>query len=235
MPKAPATRPTIREVTSADDAALRPAYALLRRTFPASERVPYKEWEDTLREREAGLWSDLAWHLFVAERGGTVVGLASGTYVGNVNLGVIGYLATSTALRGSGIGTRLRARLRAAFGRDALRVTGRPLTGIVGEVSKTNPWLARLSRSPRVLVLDMQYFQPKLYPTDKPSPFVLYYESTSGPAREYLTAGELRRILYAVWRRVYRVRRPLERAAFRAMLRSIGRRRRIGRPRPATR
>ncbi|HEX9565341.1 MAG TPA: GNAT family N-acetyltransferase [Gemmatimonadaceae bacterium] len=223
---------TVREITAPDDVALRPAYALLRKTFPPTERVPIHEWRDTLREREAGLWTDLAWHLFVAERNGKVLGLASGTYVGNVNLGVIGYLAASPEARGLGTGTRLRVHLRAAFQRDAKRLTGESLAGILGEVSKTNPWLAHLSRNPRVLILDLEYFQPRLYPSDEPSPFVLYYESTDGPRRS-IPVSELKRILYAVWRRVYRVRRPLERPAFRAMLRSLQGRRTVGR-RPLT-
>jgi hypothetical protein len=66
-----------------------------------------------------------------------------------------------------------------------------------------------------------------LHATDDPSPFVLYYESMRG-VRRSMPASELRRLLYAIWRRVYRVRRPLERPAFNAMLRSIEGRRRIG-------
>lgn len=217
---------SVREIVTSTDPALRQAYALLRRTFPPSERVPYREWIDTLEERESGMWSDTAWHLFVAEQQGHVVGLASGSYVGNVNIGMIGYLAASAEARGSGIGTRLRNRLRTAFNRDALRVAGRPLDAILGEVSTTNRWLARLARNPRVLVLDIEYFQPKLYPTDDPSPFVLYYEAMDTPRRS-IAVTELRRILYAIWRRVYRVRRPLERPAFRRMLRGMEGRRRV--------
>jgi GNAT superfamily N-acetyltransferase len=225
----------IREITRPDDAALRPAYALLRKTFPPSERVLFPEWVDTLEERQGGLWTDTAWHLLVAERAGEVVGLCSGTYVGNVNIGVIGYLATTAPFRGTGVGSRLRERLKRAFGRDAARLVNRPLDAILGEVSEQNPWLAKLSRDPRVLVLDVDYYQPRLHPTDDPSPFVLYLETMRGPRRS-IPSPELRRLLYAVWRRVYRVRRPLERPAFNAMLRSIGGRRHVGaRPTPRTR
>lgn len=225
----------IREITQADDPALRPAYALLRRTFPPSERVLFPEWVDTLEEREAGLWTDTAWHLLIAERDGEVIGLTSGTYVGNVNIAVIGYLVTTSATRGQGLGSRLRERLKSAFRRDAERLVRRKLDGILGEVSERNPWLARLSRDPRVLVLDVDYYQPRLHPTDDPSPFVLYYEALTRRRRS-IPAAELKRLLYAVWRRVYRVRRPLERPAFNAMLESIGSRRTVGaRPIPPAR
>ena len=229
------SRVRIREITRPDDPALRPAYTLLRRTFPPSERVLFPEWIDTLEERVQGLWTDTAWHLFVAERDGEVIGLCSGMYVGNVNIGVIGYLATTAATRGAGVGSRLRDRLRRAFRADALRLVHKRLEGILGEVSATNPWLARLSRDEHVLVLDVDYYQPRLHATDDASPFVLYYESMRG-VRRAIPAAELRRLLYAVWRRVYRVRRPLERSAFNAMLRSIEGRRRIGaRPVPKER
>jgi len=227
-------RLSVREIVSSKDPALRQAYALLRKTFPPSERVPYREWVDTLEERETGMWSDTAWHLFVAEREGHVVGLASGSYIGNVNVGMVGYLAATPETRGSGIGTRLRNRLRGTFERDARRVAGRSLDAILGEVSTKNRWLARLSQNPRVLVLDIEYFQPKLYPTDDPSPFVLYYEAMETP-RSSIPVAELRQILYAIWRRVYRVRRPLERPAFRRMLRTIEGKRRVGRRKTQTR
>lgn len=221
---------TIREIVDPGDPALRPAYALLTRTFHRSERVALREWIGSLRERASGLTSDVAWHLLVAEHRGKVVGLASGTYLGNVNLGVIGYLAMSPAVRSKGIGTRLRARLRQRFARDAERLAGRPLAAIIGEVSETNPWLRTLSGRPAVLVLDFPYYQPRLSDDDDPSPFLLYYESMGAP-RTRLAVGELKRILYTVWRRIYRVSRPLDRPAFRLMLRSLNGRRTVGRRR----
>jgi len=43
-----------------------------------------------------------------------------------------------------------------------------------------------------------------------------------------MPVAELRRILYTIWRRIYRVSRPLEDPAFLAMLHSFGSRRSIG-------
>jgi hypothetical protein len=220
-------RVRIREVTTPADPVVPAAYALLRRAFPPSERVPLREWRATLREKARRVWSDYNWHLLVAQRGRSVVGLVTGTYLGNVNVGVIGYLAIMAGARGVGLGTLLRSRLRRAFERDARQLVGRPLGGIVGEVSAGNPWLATLARRPDVLVLDLAYYQPRLRALDRPSPFLLYYESIGRP-RRHLPAAELRRILYGIWRRAYRITRPLERAAFRRMLRALDRRRRIG-------
>ena len=166
----------------------------------------------------------------VAEEEGRVVGLASGTYLGNVNLGVIGYLAADRTTRSRGVGTRLRGHLRRRFARDAKRITGGPLEGIIGEVSADNPWLRALARRPEVLVLDFQYYQPRLYDDDEPSPFVLYYECLTR-VRDRIPVKELRRILYTIWRRIYRVSRPVDRRAFRAMLRALENRRTIGRRR----
>ncbi len=79
----------IREVESPTDRALGRAHGLLKRTFPRAELVALPEWRATLRERAAGLWTDLDWHLLIAERGGKVVGAATGSYVGNVNVGLV--------------------------------------------------------------------------------------------------------------------------------------------------
>ena len=223
----------IREIVTPDDDAIRAAHDLLRAAFSRHERVSLAEWRATLQERARGVWTDYAWHLLVAERRGRVLGIATGTYLGNVNIGVIGYLAIDASARAAGLGTRLRRRLRAAFLRDARALVGRELAGIVGEVSPDNPWLDALARKPEVLVLDLPYFQPRLHPGDKPSPFVLYYESIGRP-RRWLSATEIRRMIYAIWRRAYRISRPLERPAFRRMLRSLAGRNRIG-PLPAYR
>lgn len=224
----PRTQPIrIREIADPQDAVLGEAYALLRRTFHRSERVSLAEWRATLREKSRRVWADYEWHLFIAERSGEIIGLVTGTYLGNVNLGIIGYLAVTPDVQAAGLGTRLRGRLRQAFARDARLIARRPLGAVMGEVSADNPWLKKLARRPGVLILDIPYYQPRLYPTDRPSPFVLYHES-AGRGRRYLAAGELRRILYAIWRRAYRISRPLERPAFTRMLRALEGRRRIG-------
>jgi GNAT superfamily N-acetyltransferase len=220
-------RVTIREVLDPRDRALRPAYALLRRTFAPGELVDLSDWTGSLDETAHRVHTDLAWHLLVAERGGKVIGIASGMYIGSINVGIIGYLAASADARAAGIGSRLRERLRARFARDAARIAGQPLGAIVGEVSLDNRWLRKLAARPGVILLDFPYFQPRLRDDDEPSPFVLYYESLGAPRRR-LPAGELRGLLYAIWRRVYRIARPLDRSAFRAMLRAIARKRSIG-------
>ncbi|HEX6317156.1 MAG TPA: GNAT family N-acetyltransferase [Gemmatimonadaceae bacterium] len=227
MPRSRADQLRIREIVSPDDPLLPDAYRLLRSTFHKNERVLLSEWKATLRERARQVWTDFAWHLFIAERNQRVVGLATGTYLGNVNVAVIGYLAIDRSTRAAGLGTRLRVRLRDAFRRDARQLAHRELDAVLGEVSATNPWLAALARRPSVLVLNFPYFQPRLYAEDQPSPFVLYFESIGRP-RRWLAASELRRILYAIWRRAYRISRPLERPAFRRMLNALEGRRRIG-------
>ena len=224
--RSPALR--IREVVSPDDPHLRQAYRLLSKSFARTERVELRDWVASLREKEGDLLTDVVWHLFIAVRNEQVVGLASGTFLGNMHVGVIGYLAIGSDAQSLGLGTRLRNRLRSQFERDALQLTGKPLKAIIGEVSVDNPWLRRLAKRPEVLVLDFDYYQPRLYEGDAPSPFVLYYESLQG-VRTRLPVKELRQLLYAIWRRVYRLSRPLERPSFRAMLRSLETRRSVGR------
>jgi hypothetical protein len=217
----------IREVTDPKDPAIGPTYALLKRAFSVNERVPVAEWRASLLERVRGVWSQFTWHLIVAERDDRVIGLATGTYLGSVNVGMIGYLATARGTRAMGVGTRLRAKLRDHFRRDAKAALGRDLDAVLGEVSSKNPWLGRLARQPRVLVLDIPYFQPRLFPDDEPSPFMLYYESIEQETRS-IAVSHLRRLLFAIWRDSYRVSRPLSRPAFKQMMKALEGRRRIG-------
>jgi hypothetical protein len=220
----------MREVVRPSDPAVRSAYRLARRSFAPDELLPLGHWRDSLEERRARLWTDTAWHLMVAESGERVVGLASGNYVGSVNVALVGYVAVEPSWRASGLGSRLRSRLRRAFERDARRIRGGPLAAVMGEVRADNPWLRHLERRPGVIVLDIPYRQPSLTERGADVPLVLYYEPLAG-SRRSLKSRDLRRILYALWRRAYRVDRPLAAASFRRMLRAIDGHRRFRRPR----
>lgn len=221
------TLPTYREIVHSTDPAIRRVHDLVRRTFHSNKLVGIHEWRDSLREKEAGLWSDIRWHLVVAEMAGRVVGVASGMYLGNINIGVVGYLAVGARARGLGVGSKLRARLRASFHRDARRIAAKPLEAVIGEVRRDNPWLRSLVRNERVLALDFGYLQPKLRPGDKPVSLVLYYEGIARPIRR-LASAKLRTILYTTWRRIYRIARPLAHAEFRLMLQDLEGRASIG-------
>jgi hypothetical protein len=110
-------------------------------------------------------------------------------------------------------------------------VLGRSLGAIVGEVREDNPWLRSLVRR-GALALDFPYYQPELDGKRALVPLVLYFEPC-GRARQRLIAAELRRLLYTMFRRAYRIARPLSRPAFQRMLRSLAHRRRLGQRRLA--
>jgi hypothetical protein len=217
----------IREIRSARDAAFPAAHRLLRRIFPKAEMSPLGDWAHTLEERAQRLWTDIAWHLVVAEQENRVIGAASGTYLGNLNLGVVGYVALSKQARARGLGPRLRRHLAAAFARDALRIRGRRLEAIIGEVHLDNPWLRTLVERHGAIALDFPYQQPALGRKARPVPIVLYYQPLTRTRRS-LGAAELRRLLYSLYRRGYRIARPLGRPEFRRMLRSLKGKRRVG-------
>ena len=225
--RAGAGRTVVREIRSSADPAFRAAYRLLRAAFPKAEMSPLQDWINALREQEHDLPLDFQWHLLVAQRGSAVVAAASGTYLGNVNVGVIGYVAVRPTARILGLGPRIRRALRRVFERDALRISGRPLEAIVGEVQATNRWLHTLVNREGAIALDFDYVQPSLRRDERAVPLVFYYQPLHKPTRT-LSAVYLRRLLYTIWRRAYRVARPLSRPEFRRMLRSLEGRRRIG-------
>jgi GNAT superfamily N-acetyltransferase len=218
----------LREVRHADDPAVAQAHALLRRHFHSGEMVDRGDWEHSLREQAADLWTDIAWHLVVAEVDSQVVGAATGNYLGNVNHGMIGYLVVERTTRGREIGRRLRTRLRTLFERDARRIAGKPLRAILGEVRLDNPWLRTLTRHHLVLPLDFRYLQPRLRRWGRTISLVLYYE-TFDRRRRQLSSRLLKKLLYTVWRRIYRIARPLQHAPFREMLRELEQKPAVGR------
>jgi hypothetical protein len=182
----------------------------------------------TLRERAEGVWTDLRWHMFVAVRGDTVLGVTSGTYLGSLNVGLVGYLAVEAAGRSHGLGPRLRRRLVEAFGKDARAIAHAKLAAVVGEVESDNPWLGYLVRHRRALALDFPYTQPEVRGDGGAVPLVLYWEPVGARPRTRLPAAQVRRLVYAMWRRGYRIARPLEDRRFRAMLTFLRGRRSVG-------
>jgi GNAT superfamily N-acetyltransferase len=155
-----------------------------------------------------------------------VIGAASCSYVGNINVMVVGYVAVRADARGLGLGPKLRRTLRRKCEADARRTGHKQLRAVVGEVHATNPWLRSLVHREGAIALDFDYYQPSLR-GEKPVPLVLYYQPLDRRRRSLPTA-ELRRLLYSMWRRAYRVAQPLSRPAFRRMLRSLKGRRVVG-------
>lgn len=203
------------------------ALRLYRRVFPEEERSERSHFVEVLREKRLGLLEPFNHHFLVALEGSRVVGLATGSYLAGVNLGFVGYLAAAPEKTRSRIGSRLRARLVRELRRDARAAGKGDLDGMLGEVEADNPWLRQLVRRGS-LPLDFDYRQPPLGRRRRAVPLVLSYQPI-GRRVLSLSTRRLRAILYAVYRRVYRVRFPLRQPAFRRMLKQIEGRRRVGR------
>lgn len=200
--------------------AFRGALRLYERVFPEKERIDRRYFAELLEEKRLGLLQPFNQQFLVARHGRRVVGLCTGSYLAVVNMGFVGYLATDPARKGARIGSRLRARLVRELRRDA-RAAGYPdLDGVLGEVEARNPWLRHLVRTRGALALDFPYRQPALGEATPDVPLVLYLEPVGARVRS-LAAARMRTLLYAVYRRVYRVRFPLRQPAFRMMLRRL--------------
>ncbi|MGH7561966.1 MAG: GNAT family N-acetyltransferase [Gemmatimonadales bacterium] len=221
------SRLRFRTVRDPSDPVIPEAHRLLRRIFTTEELVRRRDLREAIVERNRGFLGDLNWHMIVAERDGRLVGVATVSYIGELNIGVVGYLAVRPGERAGGLGLKLRARLMRLAHHDALRRWRRPLRALVGEVRADNPWLRHLVQYHDALALDFPYWQPCLDGRARPVRLVLYFQPISRD-RQSLGADEVRRLVYTIWRRLYRVARPMNDPAFRRMLKAIEGRRTIG-------
>jgi hypothetical protein len=193
---------------------------LLRRSFPESQRTDHASCVELLLEKRLGLLRPNNYHFVVARRAGTVLGVAIGSYLAVVNLGFVEYLAAAPEVKGGRVGTILRQRLLQELRRDARAAGNKDLLGLLGEVDAGSRWLRHLVRRRNVLPLDFDYYQPPLRGRGKGLPLVLYLEPVGAVIRR-LPVQTVRAILYAIYRRVYRVRYPLREVAFRRMLKQL--------------
>jgi ribosomal protein S18 acetylase RimI-like enzyme len=217
----PATEATIVSVDDERTPLAEAALSLIERIFPARDRQPSGQIAMEIAEKRLGLLTLYDFHLLAAVTGeGEVVGVCSGVYLGGVNTGFVTYLAVRKEARGSQLGRQLRVRLIEAFQADAALSQWKTLAAVVGEVRLDSPWLARLYRERSALPLDLSYYHPGQEPGNSAVRWVLYRQSIGDP-RDELTVGEVKQLLYAIWRRAYRTRWPLERAGFREMLEQL--------------
>jgi GNAT superfamily N-acetyltransferase len=208
------------EVVDERDPLADAALELIAESFATHERQPPAELRSEIEEKRRQLLLPFDFHLFAcAERPDAVLATASGVYLAGINAGFITYLAVRQDARRRGVGRRVRSALVEALRADARRSGNTDLNWVLGEVRADSHWLRSLARNRDVIVFDLNYYHPGMRLEGAP-PYALYREPI-GDARRELGADEVRRILYSVWRRGYRVRYPLQRDTFRAMIEEL--------------
>lgn len=216
------------EIQDEREPVAREALGLIRDSFPPHERQPLDQIAMELEEKRLGLLTALDFHLFGAiSESGRAMAVSAGVYLGGINAGFVTYLAVRPGNRGQQLGRRMRVRLIEAFRADARAAGREELAWVVGEVRLENPWLRRLVRERSVIPFDLTYLHPGVKPGELEEIWVLYRQPI-GDARGELPVDEVRKLLYAIWRRAYRVRWPLERPGFRAMLAELDGRLTVG-------
>ncbi|HEU4557480.1 MAG TPA: GNAT family N-acetyltransferase [Longimicrobium sp.] len=180
-----------------------------------------------IEEGRRGLPSGGDYHLLVAlDADGEPAAAAAGVYLEGVNAGFITYLAVRPDVRNQQLGRKLRAHLLECFHEDARLAHGAELAWTVGEVRRESAWLHTLVHGGRAITFDLGYFHPWM-PLRAEGRYVLYREPAADTRAE-IPSHEVARLLFAIWRRAYRIRYPLQSETFCYMLRGLEGRETIG-------
>jgi GNAT superfamily N-acetyltransferase len=214
------------EVTDERSAVAASAFALIESTFARQDRHSIEELRAEVAEKRYEILKPFDYHLLAAvDSEERVVAVAVGVYLAGVNAGFVDYLVVREDVRGCGVGHVLREQLAAAFAANAEEAGQAPLAAVLGEVREDNPWLLRLVRNGRAVPLHLTYYHPALPLGGKR--YILYRQPV-GDRRTEFPPAEVGQMLYAIYRRAYRVRYPLERETFRAMLEELASRPTVG-------
>lgn len=215
-----AVAPTVVEIADERDPLAESALRLFARTFAPSDRQPLDELRSEIEEKRLGLLTVTEYHLLAAVTpAGEVAAAISGVYLSGINAGFVFYLVVDPVHRGARLARRVRSALVATFREDARQAGREDVAWVLGEVRSDNPWLRGLVRRRGALVFDFDYYHPGME-LDAGEPYVLYRQPVLDD-RTHLPADEVRRILYQIYRRAYRVRYPLRRDTFRAMIEAV--------------
>jgi GNAT superfamily N-acetyltransferase len=197
------------------------ALELIAESFDRSDRHAISELKSEIEEKRHRLLGPFDFHLLaMLDDRGSVVATAAGVYLPGLNSGFITYLVVSRRQRGRKLGHHLRSALVDCFEANAEITGAGELRWVLGEVRLDSPWLMTLVKTGSVIPFDLDYFHPGSHPGSSDERYVLYREVVSD-ARARIPAVETARILYAIYRRAYRVRYPLERENFRAMIEQV--------------
>jgi GNAT superfamily N-acetyltransferase len=210
----PKTR--IVEVQDERDPLAEGALELITECFPSHERQPLSELRSEIEEKRLALLDPFDFHLFVMVDRDRVLATVAGVYLAGINAGFITYLAVRPEARGRRVAREVRTAIVEAFRDDARRRGREDLSWILGEVRADGRWLGSLVRNRGAIPFHFTYYHPGMVLEAAPS-YALYREPIADHRRD-VPADEVRRIIYAIWRRGYRVRYPLERVTFRAMM-----------------
>lgn len=180
-----------------------------------------------LEEGRRGMYSGGGYHMLaLLDEDDRPAAAAAGIYLRGIGTAFVTYLAVRPDQRRRHLGRRLRAHLTDSIRAEARETDGRDVAWIVGEVRRGGPWLRTLVRRGKAVPFDIPYFHPWM-PRAAEGRYILYREPVSDPRRE-LPAVEVARLVYAIWRRAYRVRLPLQSELFRYMIDEIEKRGTIG-------
>jgi GNAT superfamily N-acetyltransferase len=180
-----------------------------------------------IEECRRGLPSGGDYHLLVALDGDdNPAAAAAGVYLEAVNAGFITYLAVHPEMRNQHLGRTLRSHLLRCFHDDARLTRGAELAWTVGEVRRESAWLRTLVQGGRAIPFHLGYFHPWM-PLRAEGRYVLYREPAADTRAE-IPSHEVARLLFAIWRRAYRIRYPLQSETFCYMLRGLEGREMIG-------
>lgn len=205
------------EVTDERSPTAAAAFQLIEQEFPRQDRHAVEELRAEVEEKRRELLMPYDFHLLaLIALDEAVVAVGVGVYLAGVNAGFIDYLVVREDHRRRGLGHVLRDQLAAAFKANAQSAGYPSLAAILGEVREDSPWLLKLVRSGQAVPLHLTYYHPAL-PLGSPTRYILYRQPV-GDSRVEFPAGEVRRMLYAIFRRAYRVRYPIQRENFLAML-----------------
>lgn len=178
---------------------------------------PVNDLLSEIEERRRGMPSGGDAHLLATvDDDGRAAAAAAGIYLEGVNAGFITYLAVRRDLRGRLLGRGLRAHLVESIRAEARRKHGADPAWIVGEVRSGSPWLQTLVGAGQAIPFGFPYFHPWM-PRRSEGRYVLYREPLAD-GRTELPAQEVVRLVYAIWRRAYRIRFPLQSDTFCYML-----------------
>jgi GNAT superfamily N-acetyltransferase len=203
------------------------ALQLLAATFPPYDRHSLDDLRTEVAEKRYDLLFPDDFHLLaLVDESDHVVATCMGAYLAGVNAGFVGYLAVHPEHRGQAHGRRLRTTLVELFKSDAIEAGNHSLAWVIGEVRVANPWLHKLVREGTAIPFDFDYYHPGMT-IGQGEKYVLYRQLV-GDLRRELAAAETRAILYAIYRRAYRVRYPLQHTNFMSMLGQIGERKVVG-------
>lgn len=210
-------KPSIKTVQTGDFNEVEKAHSFLSELFKPGQVENLESFHESLSHNHQPL---VIPKLKTARIRGDLAGVSVGAYLGEINAGIMLYSAVNPVFRRQGLYKNLRTSLVNSINSEAISYKNQTLSCMLSEVENGSLMHRLYQNKYDTLIAPCHYWQPQVQGLSAKS-LLLVIQSESW--LKYTTHTYLKKIIFEIYRGIYRITDPARNATFKLVLQSLDR------------